>query len=206
MKRNTLFVCLLLAGNYLFAQKPATCGFERLFAVHPGEDKRTITDEMKQAYHATQLSITANNIKPDYIASEKDSILIETITYHIDSSACFQGHTQTLRLSFADNKLFKAYISAEFSKDQFDEMEDNLNALRKTIQNTYPHERAIKIKGTDVSGFGYTYTKDKRSKLKPDVVNAQYVLQNLPGTPRQFYLLEFTWSNLNNTRMQGSNY
>ncbi|RFM30334.1 hypothetical protein [Deminuibacter soli] len=207
MKWYTLVAALLLCGR-LFAQQTAssTCNFSLLFSVHPGEDKNTVIGELKQAYRVTLVNTVSNSIKPEYIPATQDSILVETMTYTLDSSACFQGHTRTLRISFADNKLFKVYVSAEFSKDQFDELNTNLEALRKNIQQTYPYERGIKIKSNDISGFGYTYTKQKNGKGKLEAVTVQYVLQNLPGTPRQFYLLELTWSNLNNTRMQRWNY
>jgi hypothetical protein len=196
----TLFFLTLACS--IHAQQ--TCAFQKLFTFKPGMSKMVVLDSVNKTY---QLAIadTKTQKLPPYKNSGGDSIVNEIISYKIDNSPCFRGTNTKLFLEFADNKLYKAYIVTEYSKTAYQDMISNFNTLRSSIKPYWKYEKEVKISGDNFLGFGYDYTKQKNATLKTEKVSLQYVDVQTNNSATT-YQLELLWANLENTRMEGSNY
>jgi len=76
------------------------------------------------------------------------------------------------------------------------------------IKAKWAHEKAMKLSGGNIEGVGYDYTKTKNAinkTNKTEKISLQYV-DIETNNPKTNYLLEVLWANLENTRMEGSNY
>lgn len=157
----------------------------------------------------SKLNLTlVNNITeklPPY-GGKGDSIIAETYVYSATGGTpCFGGNNRRMAVSFADNKLFKVYISTEYPKSAMSEMMNNYNSLRGVIQPKWKIEKGVKLSSDNVVGFGYRYTKSQKFSNKTENILLQYVDNNTKSTTG-VYLLEVVWANLNNTRMETSSY
>ena len=203
-KSILLSVFILFNGLLLKAQD--TCAFESLFTIKAGMSKNDVMDLINKKFQGG-LSLVNTRIEklPPYKKSGGDSIVKETFSYRPNFAQCFRGRNTLAQLEFADNKLYKAYISTEYPKTSYQAMMTNYNSLRNVIKAKWPYEKEIKLSGGNIVGFGYDYTKAKTTTNKTEKISLQYVdlKTNDQGNP---YLLEILWANLENTRMEGSKY
>src|SRR3954447_2033508 len=136
----------LIVNQFSYAQNGVPCGFERLFTFHPGMNKMAVMDSVNRAY---KLTIVHREIKklPAYKGTSGDSIYQETIMYNIEKSTCFTGRRSNLQLFFADDKLFKAYLSTAYYKTNYQELVSNFNSLRGNIKPHWEFENEVKLSG-----------------------------------------------------------
>jgi len=207
MRRIILPFIYILSSLLLHAQDSLTCGFETLFTIKAGMDKAEVMDLVNKNYKVDLVDRRIEKLPP-YKKSGGDSITNEILLYKPDTITCFQGRNTLLHLQFADNKLYKAYISTEYPKSAYNDMIKNYNFLRNVIKAKWAHEKAMKLSGGNIEGVGYDYTKTKNATNKTDKtekISLQYV-DIETNNPKTNYLLEVLWANLENTRMEGSNY
>jgi hypothetical protein len=211
MKKNYTLLLLILLPVCLFAQskskssKPKQlCEFEKLFSLKPGMDMPATIALLNQYSKITLLSQTSEKLKP--YASGGDSILHEVIEYRIDSSVCLLGRDDMIKFEFADGQLFKAYMESSFGKNEFADMMSNFDLLHTQILKSWKYEKKLSISGGSVSGLAYNFYKTLDKKAKLDMCQLQYVKTDSRNPDRNLYKLEVLWVNLNNTRMQNSNY
>jgi hypothetical protein len=204
MKRIIALLFCFTANRFSYAQNGIPCGFEKLFTFQPGMNKMMVIDSVNRTYNLTILSRDITKL-PAYKGTAGDSIIQETFIYNIDKSTCFNGRRSTLELFFADDKLFKAYLSTAFYKNNYQELVSNFNSLRGNIKPHWEFENEVKLSGKNTIGFGYDYTRTKKVTNKTEKVTLQYV-DLKPHDSHSPYLLEVIWANLVNTRMQDSSY
>ncbi|HEY6978581.1 MAG TPA: hypothetical protein VH396_19920 [Chitinophagaceae bacterium] len=209
MNKSILISIFILANSlFLHAQNKdtLTCGFETLFTIKTGMSKAEVMDLVNNKYQS-DLPLVKTQVEklPPYKGSSGDSIVKEILSYKPNFSQCFHGRNTMVQLEFADDKLYKAYISTEYPKTAYQDMMTNYSFLRNVIKGKWASEKATKLSGENIVGFGYDYTKPKTSANKTEKVSLQYVDSrvNNQGTP---YILEVLWANLTDTRMQNSNY
>jgi len=202
--RISIFVLVILCSFSLHAQDTLTCGFETLFTIKPGMNKIDVMDLVKKNYDAILVNSKMEKLPP-YKGTGGDSILKEILSYKRDVAPCFRGTNTLLQLEFADNKLFKAYISTEYPKSGYEDMMSNYNFLRGVIKKKWKYERGTKLSGGDIVGFGYDYANTKKPTNKTEQISLQYI-EPVPNKPNSNYLLEMLWVNLKDTRMESSNY
>jgi hypothetical protein len=166
--------------------------------------KMIVMDSVNKTYNLTIFNRQVEKLPP-YKATGGDSIVKEIIVYKIDESPCFKGHSSKLQLEFADDKLYKAYLSTTYPKSTYNEMISNFNSLRSSIKPHWQFESETKLSGGNIVGFGYDYSKTKKITNKTEKVSLQYV-DSKSNDPNSSYQLEVIWANLANTRMEGSNY
>jgi hypothetical protein len=204
MLKITLIVCLSALVVTAKAQQIQPCGFQKLFTIEPGTNKMTVLDTMNKSFNLTIVRQSMDKIPP-YKTSGGDSIVLETIEYQTDSSACFKGKDTKLYLEFADSKLYKAYFLTEYSKTAYQDMVSNFNSLRSSIKSYWKYEKEIKISGNNKLGFGYDYMNTEEPSSKTEKISLQYYDPEI-NNPNVPYQLEVLWANLENTRMETSNY
>jgi hypothetical protein len=205
MSRSILIFILILGNSFsLHAQDTLTCQFERLFKIKAGMTKTDVVAYIGDNYKATLINTDVSKLPP-YKGSKGDSIIKEILSYKPDQQTCFNGRNTLFQLEFADNKLYKAYLSTMYPKSQYQDMIANYNSLRNVIKTEWAYEKEIKISGDNMAGFGYDYTKTKKTGKKTEKVSLMYV-DSRSDDPSGNYLLEVLWANLANTRMESSNY
>jgi hypothetical protein len=204
MKRFLIAFFIISLSVSAIAQT-SPCGFEKLFTIHPGMQKPFVIDTLNKSYKVSLVSDKIEKLPP-YAKTGGDSIINEIITYKSDSSSCFWGSNSQLTLSFADGKLYKAYLSTQYPKSSFQQLTDNYNMLRNTIKPKWKFEKGIKISGGNTLGYGYDYSNTSKPSLKEDKVSLHYVDEKADSPYSGYYLLEVVWANLANTRMERSNY
>jgi hypothetical protein len=204
MLKIILILCLPALFVTTNAQQIQPCGFQKLFTIEPGTNKMTVLDLVNKSFKLTIVRRSMDKIPP-YKTSGGDSIVQETMEYQTDSSACFKGKNTKLYLEFADSKLYKAYFVTEYSKAAYQEMVSNFNSLRNSIKTFWKFEKEIKISGNNTIGFGYDYMNTEASSPKANKVSLQYMDPKITDK-NDPYQLEVLWANLDNTRMETSNY
>jgi hypothetical protein len=204
MSRSIFIFIFISSSLFLRAQDTLTCGFETLFTLKAGMSKPEVIDLINRNYPSNLVHTQIEKLPP-YKGSGGDSIVKETFSYKRDITPCFKGHNTLLQLEFADNVLYKAYISTEFPKTAYGDMISNYNFLRNVIKAKWIQEKGIKLSSGNILGFGYDYTKAKIPNQKIEKVTLQYV-DRATNNPKVDYLLEVLWINLKNTRMESSNY
>lgn len=201
---------LILAGMFvlLFAGAEAQqnkCGFEMLFKIKPGMNKLEVVDTVYKGFNISPKSTTMEKLPP-YAKSGGDSIIKEILIYEgVSNSPCFHGQMTRFQLEFADNKLYKVYLSTQYAKSAYQDLISNYNDLRAVIKPKWQFERETKLAYDNIVGFGYDYSKTKKITNKTEKISLQYV-DNDVNNVNGYYLLEVIWANLANTRMEGSNY
>lgn len=199
----TILFCYTIQ-QVTIAQDRTPCGFESLFTFKPGMNKMIVLDSVNRTYNLTIVSRDLEKL-PAYKSSGGDSIIRETINYNIDKSPCFTGRRSKLQLIFADDKLYKAYLSTVYPKNDHQQMVSNFNSLRRNIKRHWEFENEVKLTGKSIIGFGFDYSKTKKANMKTEKVTLQYVDLKAQD-PHSPYLLEVIWANLANTRMEASSY
>ena len=198
--------CFLIAQAKKTNQAPAqSCLFEKLFSVKPGMDMPAAIAALQKYSKIVLQEETSEKRKP-YAATGGDSILLNTVTYRVDSADCAKGREVTVKFDFADGKLYKAYIETIYSGNDFPDMMTNFDFLHKQILKSWKIEKSMTTKGEGTEGFGYNFYKTLDKNVKLDMCTLQYVKVkgNTPGNDK--YHLEILWVNLNNTRMENSMY
>jgi hypothetical protein len=204
MRKMILILFCFTACYVAKAQTTSPCAFESLFTFTPGMNKMTVMDSVNKTYKLDIFSRTVEKLPP-YKGTGTDSIVKEIIVYKIAGSACFKGSDTRLQLEFADDKLYKAYLSTVYPKTNYNEMISNFNSLRNSIKPHWQFESGIKISGENLLGAGFDYSKTKKITNKTEKVSLQYV-DSKANDLNSSFLLEVIWVNLGNTRMQNSNY
>lgn len=204
MQKIILILFCFISSAVVQAQNNIPCGFQRLFTFKPGMNKMTVVDSVNKTYKLSIISRKSEKLPP-YKGTGGDSIIKEMIVYNIEGSPCFQGRGSRLQLEFADDKLYKAYISTSYPKSAYNEMVENFNMLRGSIKPHWKFENEIKLAGNNIIGFGFDYSKTKKATVKTEKVTLQYV-DSKSNDQNSSYLLEVIWANLEGTRMEGSNY
>jgi hypothetical protein len=197
-----LFVALVAFTPTSFSQKkPATkpafqCQFEELFYLPPAASKQLVLQKAKSVFTLTNENIATNYIKNT--VAKADSVLEEVYTYKIQSTTCFNGSTPTLKLVFANGKLYKAYVSSMFTQQQKAELSANFKQIRSVAKRHWPIEQMRKIVGTNQQGVGYAYFKTKNGNQYKNYCTVQYVEESYKaeGETGSAYLLELLWTNL----------
>ncbi|MEX6689064.1 hypothetical protein QTN47_16265 [Danxiaibacter flavus] len=207
MSKKLLLVIIATVFSALLHAQTARCAFENLFTIKPGMSKPTVVDTINSRYSNIKLVNTESEKRPPY-GSGGDSIVLETLTYKAGGIKipCFNGTNNVLRMDFADDKLYKAYIGTEYSQLKYPDLMSNFNALRNSIKKSWKFEHEIKVSGSNVEGFGYAYTKNQEKTNKPETCTLQYVKIKGSSPSADKYILEVIWANLQNTRMEGSAY
>lgn len=203
MNRFSILSILLFSCLTVSAQTEK-CAFEMLFKIKPGMSKMEVLDTLFKMYALKPGQTTTVKLAP-YKATGGDSIIKETMIYNVEKSVCFHGQQTKFQLEFADNKLYKVYLSTSFEKSAFQDLIANYNELRSVIKPKWAFENETKVTSENVLGFGYDYTKTKKVTKKTEIISLQYV-DAAVNNPNSNYLLEVIWANLLNTRMEGSNY
>lgn len=204
MRRIIAMLFCFTANQITHAQNGTPCGFQSLFTFKPGMNKMIVMDSVNKTYNLTIVSRQIEKL-PAYKGTGGDSIIKETIIYNIDKSPCLTGRGSTIQLIFADDKLYKAYLSTAYSKNNHQQMISNFNSLRRSIKPQWEFENEVKLSGNNIIGFGYDYSRTKKITIKTEKVTLQYV-DSKTNDLHSPYLLEVIWANLGNTRMEGSNY
>lgn len=207
MFKKLLIVIITIAFTTLLHSQTPSCAFENLFTIKPGMSKPTVVDTVNNKYKNIKLVNTESEKRPPY-SSGGDSIVLETLTYKANGIKipCFEGANNVLRMDFADDKLYKAYIGTEYSQLKYPDLMSNFNALRSSIKKSWKYEHEIKVSGSNVEGFGYVYSKTQEKTSKPETCTLQYVKIKGSSPSADKYILEVIWANLQNTRMEGSAY
>ena len=207
----TFFVILPCCIMAQAKQKPAKeappkqlCLFEKLFTAKPGMDMPSGVAALQQLSKITLIEQVTEKLRP--YASGGDSILHQTLTYRIDSSACFKGRENKVKFEFADGKLYKAYIETLYRAHEFPDMMSNFDALHKQILKSWKIEKSITMHSEDREGFGYNFYKTLDKNVKLDMCTLQYITDKGKTPGNDEYHLEMLWVNLNNTRMENSRY
>jgi len=203
MNRNLFLLIALFCFSVASAQSPK-CAFEFLFKIKPGMQKAAVLDSVSKVVAASQIQSTIEKLPP-YKGTGGDSITKEIVVYLVEKPVCFYGLQTKFQLEFADDKLFKVYISTEFGREYFQELTANFNDLRKVIRSQWPFEKATRLLSANLHGSGYEFTKTKKVTTKTEKIIVQYVDPDLKNSKAK-YLLEVLWANLKNTRMEGSNF
>ena len=198
LKTILIFLCLS-AGYIVNAQTGPPCAFQSLFTFEPGMNKMVVMDSINKTYKLKVVSRKTENIKS---STDGNPIVKEVVAYTIDGSACFKGHNSKLQLEFADDKLYKAYLSTVYSKSTYSELISNFNSLRSSIKPHWEFENGIKLSGKNTTGFGYMYARTKKTPIL-EQVTLQYTDYNT-NDANSSYILEVVWANVTNTRMKGS--
>lgn len=204
MRKPFILILCLVCSVAAISQNNQKCVFERLFVIKPGADKPSVLDSLNKL----NLTLVSNLTEklPPYANQGGDSIIAETYVYTANEpTECFQGNNSKMAVSFADNKLFKVYISTEYSKSAMADMMTNYNNLRNVIKPKWKHEKGVKLNSDNIVGFGYRYTKTQKFTNKTENILLQYVDNNTKSMSGK-YTLEVVWANLNNTRMETSSY
>jgi len=201
------FILILCLGFYAAAlsQTNRECVFELLFTIKPGMDKAVFLDSIHKSSNAALINSSTEKVPP-YANTGGDSIIVENYVYSIQSVSCFSGRNSKFIVSFADNLLFKVYISTEYPKEAMSDMLSNYNTLRNVIKPKWKFEKSTKISGGNLVGFGYRYTKTQKVTDKTENIQLLYIDDNVSNKTTSNYTLEVVWANLANTRMQTSNY
>lgn len=199
-------LCLVCCISAIAQNNNEQCLFEKLFVLKPGLDKPAVLDSLNKLDIKLLNNLTEK--LPPYADQGGDSILSETYVYSSNiPTPCFQGSNSKLAVSFADNKLYKVYISTEYQKSAMPELMANYNSLRNVIQPKWKYEKSVKVSSDNIAGFGYRYTKtQKKLKNKTENILLQYTDNNTKSITSGRYTLEVVWANLNNTRMEASSY
>ena len=207
MSKKLLLVIIAAAFSGLLHAQTQPCAFEDLFTIRPGMSKPAVVDTINNNYNVTLVK-TESEKRPPYKSSGGDSIFLETLTYKASGidKGCFHGSNSVFRMDFADNKLYKAYIGTEYSQAQYADLMSNFTSLRKSIKKSWKYESEVKVSGSNVEGFGYSYTKTEKKTSKPETCTLQYVKMKGNSPSADKYVLEVVWANLQNTRMEGSAY
>jgi len=166
--------------------------------------KMEVLDTVFKLYAKSPVSSTVEKLAP-YKATGGDSIIKEIMIYDLENPACFHGQRTKFQLEFADNKLYKVYLSTSFVKSAFQDLIANYNELRTVIKPKWAFENETKAAFENFVSFGYDYTKTKKVTKKTEKVSLQYV-DAAVNNPNSYYELEVIWANLLNTRMESSNY
>ncbi len=208
MFKKLLVATIALAFYTVSHAQSNRCAFENLFTIKPGMNKPAVIDTINTKYSNVVLAKTESEKRPPYGTSGGDSIVLETITYKANGVRipCFSGNNNVLRMDFADDKLYKAYIGTEYSQMKYPDLMSNFNALRASIKKSWKFEHEVKVSGSNVEGFGYSYTKTQEKTNKPETCTLQYVKIKGSSPSADKYILEVIWANLQNTRMEGSAY
>ena len=203
---KSIAISILIVGISfsLHAQDTLTCGFETLFTIKAGMNKNDVVDFINKNYKAILINSQVEKLPP-YKGSKGDSITKEILSYKPDQTTCFHGSNTLFQLEFAENKLFKAYISTMYPKSQYQDMIANYDSLRSVIKPKWAYEKAIKLSGENMVGYGYDYSKTKRITKKTEKTTLMYI-DSRSDDPTSNYLLEVLWANLSNTRMESSSY
>jgi len=203
---KSILIFIFILANSLLLHAQDTCAFETLFTIKAGMSKAEVMDLINKRFQSG-LSLVNTQVQklPPYKGSGGDSIVKEIFSYKPNFIQCFRGRNTLAQLEFADDKLYRAYISTEYPKTAYQDMITNYNSLRNVIKAKWPYEKTTKLSGDNIVGFGYDYTKTTTPTNKTERVSVQYVdsRTNDQGSP---YLLEVLWANLANTRMEGSNF
>lgn len=175
---------------------PIQCQFEELFYLPAAASKQAVL----QKAHST-LSLEGETIATNYIKNtiaKADSVLEEVYTYKILSNTCFNGAAPTLKLVFANGKLYKVYISSMFTQQQKTELSANFKQIRNVAKRHWPLEQTRKLAGTNQQGQAYMYFKTKNSNQYRNYCTVQYVEESYKaeGETGSAYLLELLWTNL----------
>ena len=203
MRRFFIFSILLVLCFAVNAQTPK-CGFEMLFKIKPGMSKMEVLDTVFKLYAKSPVSSTVEKLAP-YKATGGDYKIEEIMIYDLENPACFHGQRTKFQLEFADNKLYKVYLSTSFVKSAFQDLIANYNELRTVIKPKWAFENETKAAFENFVSFGYDYTKTKKVTKKTEKVSLQYV-DAAVNNPNSYYELEVICANLLNTRMESSNY
>lgn len=142
MRRFFIFSILLVVCIAVHAQTPK-CGFEMLFKIKPGMSKMEVLDTVFKLYAKSPVSSTVEKLAP-YKATGGDSIIKEIMIYDLENPACFHGQRTKFQLEFADNKLYKVYLSTSFVKSAFQDLIANYNELRTVIKPKWAFENETK--------------------------------------------------------------
>ena len=204
MRSLMLFLMFCTFSFYAYSQDSLTCNFETLFTIKPGIDKSDAVQLITKNNLAT-LTNTRMEKMPPYKGTSGDSIIREILIYRPNGTRCFKGSNTMIQMEFADNKLYKAYISTEYPKSAYHEMLENYSFLRSVIKATWPYESSLKVTANNTVGFGYNYTKTKKPTNQAEIISLQYLDFDVKSLTTN-YLLEVIWANLKNTRMQNSNF
>jgi len=204
MRKITALLFCFFVYQVSHAQNGTPCAFETLFTFQPGMNKMMVMDSVYKTYDLTVVSREVERV-PAYQGTNGDSIVRETIMYNIDKSTCLTGKGSKLQLMFADDKLYKAYISTAYYKNNHQQLISNFNSLRKNIKPHWAYETEVKVSGKNMLGFGFDYSRTKKTTAKTEKVTLQYIDLNTHDS-RNPFLLEVIWVNLGNTRMQNSSY
>jgi len=202
-KSILIFIFILSNSALLYAQDTSNCGFEVLFNIKAGMSKGEAMDLLGKDYQANLVTRELEKLAP--YQGSTDSIVNERLIYTRDVTPCFNGANTKVQLEFADNVLFKAYISTTYPKTSYEDMMANFNSLKKVIKAKWTYEKEIKISGENMLGFGYDYTKTKKTTAKPEKISLHYIDYET-NNPTSNYILEVLWANLKNTKMNSSNY
>ena len=198
LKAILILLCLS-AGYIINAQTSPPCAFQSLFTFEPGMNKMVVMDSINKTYKLKVASRKTESIKS---STAGNPIIKEVVAYTVDESPCFKGQNSKLQLEFADDKLYKAYLSTVYSKSTQSEMITNFNSLRSSIKPHWEFESGIKLSGKNTTGFGYMYARTKTNPIM-EQVTLQYTDYNT-NDANSSYILEVVWANLSNTRMKGS--
>ncbi len=199
-----LLLTLTLSHSFLYAQDSMTCKFEMHFNIMPSMHKGEAMDLMNDNHLAVLTNTRAVKLPP-YKTTGGDSINKEILVYRSKEVGCFRGSNTMIELEFADDKLYKAYISTEYAKSAYQQMFENYNFLINLIKQKWPYEKGTKLTAHNIAGYGYKYTKTDQPTTKAETVLVQYVDLNTKSNTSN-YLLEVLWANLKNTRMESTNY
>src|SRR3954469_8747062 len=148
-KSILIFIFILVNSLLLHAQD--TCAFETLFTIKTGMNKAEVMDLINQKFQAT-LPLIKNDVQklPPYKGSGGDSIVREILNFKPEFSQCFHGRNTLVQLEFADDKLYKAYISTEYPKTAYQDMMANYNFLRNVVKTKWPYEKSTKLSGDNI--------------------------------------------------------
>jgi hypothetical protein len=204
MRSLMLFLLFSTFNLYTYSQDSLTCNFETLFTLKPGIDKADAVQLITKNNLATLTNTQMGKIPP-YKGTSGDSIVREILIYRPNGTRCFKGSNTMIQMEFADNKLYKAYISTEYPKSAYHQMLENYSFLRSVIKAKWPHESSLKVTADNTVGFGYNYSKTKKPTNQAELISLQYLDFNVNSLTNN-YLLEVIWANLKDTRMQNSNF
>jgi len=120
----------------------AQCTFDKIFPESHGITKykaKMLLASQKNCQENEELNNASFGwwFKPFYL--KNDSVYKSGFWYNIINNDCFSGNKNKLYLGFVDDKLYKIFISLNFSKTEFEKCMENYNTLISIFKNSF-HE------------------------------------------------------------------
>ena len=218
-KLNLTLLCNIIFSLIVQAQ----CTFQKIFPVEHGISKFKATTTIASVKYIKE-DIEANQFMGNFKSWKKfdylkgDSVYKSSIFYDYLYQDCLRGDENELMLSFVDDKLYKIYITLNFSNKKFENFIENYNSLVLIFKDIFPDWEQFETKDDatkEQTGLGYWFyptLKDKRDFVKLENLSieqtVEYEMGHNADKTKYFrtsnvdkYVIEIIYMNLKGTKL-----